>query len=450
MALSGLDIFKKLPKTNCKKCNFPTCLAFAMQVAAGKTEISSCPDVSDDVVAQIAEATAPPIRPVTIGAGDNALKIGEETVMFRHDKRFEHQPGIGLLITDEMSEEILNNHIKQFNAIGFERVGVMMKAEIIAIKSVTGDIERFKAVVKKVMDETQALLVLMSNSPDILKAGLDICGQRKPLICGVTTDNLDRIAQLAKEYNCPVTANGKQLEDLADLTNKLNSSGVKDIVLYPTTTSVKDRLEQETMIRRLPLKKTFRPLGYPTIIFPSDFTSEKDEEMLIASTFVARYSGIIILSTLEPHYIYPLFCLRMNIYTDPQRPMTMEEKVYEFNNPDKNAPILVTTNFSLTYFLVSGEIESSRKPVWLAIQNTEGLSVLTAWSAGKFNAESIAKFIKNSGIIEKVSHKNVVIPGYVAELSGDLEEELGHGWKVTVGPREAPSLPGFLKQWQAN
>jgi acetyl-CoA decarbonylase/synthase complex subunit gamma len=450
MALSGLDIFKKLPKTNCKKCNLPTCLAFAMQVAAGKTEISSCPDVSDDVVAQIAEATAPPIRPITIGSGDSALKIGEETVMFRHDKRFEHQPGIGLLVTDEMRDEILNSHIKQFNTTGFERVGVMMKAEVMAIKSVTGDVELFKAVVKKVMNETQALLVLISDSPDILKAGLDICGTRKPLICGVTKDNLDSVAQLAKEYNCPVTVKGAQLDEIADLTGKLNLAGVKDIVLYPTTTSTKDRFEQETMIRRLSLKKIYRPLGFPTIIFPSDFTQDKDEEILIASTFVARYSGIIILSTLEPHYTYPLFCLRMNIYTDPQRPMTMEEKVYGFNNPDKDAPILVTTNFSLTYFLVSGEIESSRKPVWLAIQNTEGLSVLTAWSAGKFNAESIAKFIKNSGIIEKVSHKNIVIPGYVAELSGDLEEELGPGWKVTVGPREAPSLPGFLKQWQIN
>jgi len=449
MALSGLDIFKKLPKTNCKKCNFPTCLAFAMQVAAGKVEISSCPDVSPDVVAQIAEATAPPIRPITIGTGDNALKIGEETVMFRHDKRFEHQPGIGLLLTDEMSDETLNKHIEQFKTAAFERVGVMMRAEILAIKSVTKDVERFKAVVKRAMDETQGLLILMSDSPDILKAGLSICSERKPLICGVNADNLAEIAQLAKEYNCPVVAKGVGIDEIADLTNKLSSAGVKDIVLYPVSTSMKDRFEQETMIRRLPLKKTFRPLGFPTIIFPSDFTTDKDEEMLIAATFVARYSGIIILSTLEPHYTYPLFCLRMNIYTDPQRPMTMEEKVYEFNNPDQNAPILVTTNFSLTYFLVSGEIESSRKPVWLAIQNTEGLSVLTAWSAGKFNAESIAKFIKNSGIMEKVSHRNVVIPGYVAELSGDLEEELGAGWKVTVGPREAPSLPGFLKQWQA-
>lgn len=450
MALSGLDIFKKLPKTNCKKCNFPTCLAFAMQVAAGKTEISSCPDVSDDVVSQISEATAPPIRPVTIGTGEDALKIGEETVMFRHDKRFEHQPGIGLLLTDEMNDETLSKHIEQFKATGFERVGIMMKTEVMAIKSITGDVERFKAVVKRVMDETQALLVLMSDSPVVLEAGLSLCSDRKPLLCGVNADNLAQVAQLAKENNCPVVVKGKTIDELADLTTKLTSSGIKDIVLYPMAASLKDRFEQETMIRRLALKKTFRPLGFPTINFPCDWTSSKDEEMLIASTFVAKYSGIIILSTLEPHYTYPLFCLRMNIYTDPQRPMTMEEKVYEFNNPDKDSPILVTTNFSLTYFLVSGEIESSRKPVWLAIQNTEGLSVLTAWSAGKFNAESIAKFIKSSGIAEKVSHRNLIIPGYVAELSGDLEEEMGAGWKVLVGPREAPSLPGFLKQMQMN
>lgn len=446
MALSGLEIFKKLPKTNCKKCNFPTCLAFAMQVATGKVEISLCPDVSAEAIAQIAALTAPPIRPITIGTGENGLKIGEETCMFRHDKRFEHQPGIGLLITDD-DDEGLESKLKQFNSIGFERVGVMMKPELIAIKSVSLDIEKFKAVVKRVMDETEASLVLMSDSPEMLEAGLSICDERRPLLCGATKDNLDQIAQIAKKNNVPVVAKGGDLDELADMTAKLNLAGIKDILLYPTATSLKSRFEQEVMVRRLPLKKQLRSLGFPTILFPSDFTKDKDEEMLIAATFVAKYAGIIILSNLEPHYLYPLFTERMNIYTDPQRPMTMEEKVYEFSNPDKDSPLLVTGNFALTYFLVSGEVESSKKGVWLAIQNTDGLSVLTAWAAGKFNAESVAKFIKGSKIAENLSHRNIVIPGYVAEISGELEEELGSDWKVIVGPREASSIPSFLKQW---
>ncbi|MDI6751380.1 MAG: acetyl-CoA decarbonylase/synthase complex subunit gamma [bacterium] len=447
MALSGLDIFKKLPKTNCKKCNFPTCLAFAMQVATGKIEVSLCPDVSPEVVAQIAEATAPPIRPITIGAGENGLKIGEETVMFRHDKRFEHQPGIGLLITDEMDDKTLQRLLERFNTVRFERVGVMMKPELIAIKSLSGNPEKFKALVKRVMDETPALLVLMSDSAEILKAGLSICEKKRPLLCGVTKDNLDQVAQIAKESNTPVVVKGGDLDELADLTAKLNAVGIKDILLYPITTSLKSRFEQEVMIRRLPLKKQIKALGFPTILFPSDFTLDKDEEVLIAATFVAKYASIIILSNLEPHHLYPLFTERMNIYTDPQRPMTMEEKVYEFSNPDKDSPLLVTGNFALTYFLVTGEVESSKVGCWLAIQNTDGLSVLTAWAAGKFNAESVAKFIKTSKITENLSHRNIVIPGYVAEISGELEEELGSDWKVIVGPREASSLPAFLKQW---
>ena len=447
MALSGLDIFKKLPKTNCKKCNFPTCLAFAMQVATGKIEVSLCPDVSPEVVAQIAEATAPPIRPITIGTSENGLKIGEETVMFRHDKRFEHQPGIGLLVTDD--DEELEGKLKQFNSIGFERVGVMMKPELIAIKSVSGDTERFKAVVKRVMDETPALLVLVSDSSDILEAGLSICGKKRPLLCGVNKANLDQVATLAKENNCPLVVKGEDLDELADLTAKLNAIGIKEILLYPTATSLKSRFEQEVMIRRLPLKKQLRALGFPTILLPSDFTKDKDEEVLIAATFVAKYAGIILLSNLEAHYLYPLFTERMNIYTDPQRPMTMEEKVYEFSNPDKDSPLLVTGNFALTYFLVTGEVESSKVGCWLAIQNTDGLSVLTAWAAGKFNAESVAKFIKGSKVAENLSHRNIVIPGYVAEISGELEEELGSDWKVIVGPREASSIPAFLKQWQS-
>jgi acetyl-CoA decarbonylase/synthase complex subunit gamma len=435
-----------------------------MQVATGKVEISLCPDVSAESKAQIAEATAPPIRPITIGIGENELwhylsppklsrhisfyLFGEETVMFRHDKRFEHQPGIGVLVTDEMDDKTLQGLLEKFNAVRFERVGVMMKPELIAIKSLSGNPEKFKVLVKRVVDETSALLVLMSDSPEILKAGLSICVEKRPLLCGATKDNLDQVAQIAKENNTPVVVKGGDLDELADLTNRLNSSSVKDILLYPTTTSLKSRFEQEVMTRRLPIKNKLRALGFPTILFPSDFTEDKDEEILISATFVAKYAGIIILSNLEPHYLYPLFTERMNIYTDPQRPMTMEEKVYEFSNPDKDSPLLVTGNFALTYFLVTGEVESSKVGCWLAIQNTEGLSVLTAWAAGKFNAESVAKFIKGSKIAENLSHRNIVIPGYVAEISGELEEELGSDWKVIVGPREASSIPSFLKQWQ--
>ncbi|MFH1563311.1 MAG: acetyl-CoA decarbonylase/synthase complex subunit gamma [Nitrospirota bacterium] len=448
MALSGLEIFKKLPKTNCKECNFPTCLAFAMQVAAGKVEIGQCPHVSEEIKAELSESAAPPIRGITIGAGDGALKIGEETVMFRHDKRFEHQPGFALLITDQMSEEEVNKKIAQFNSTKFERVGITMKAELIAIKSVSGDLTKFESLINKVKGQTQGLLVLMSDSVEVLKVAVAGCKECKPLLYAATKDNVEQMAQIAKENACPLAVKANNLDELAELTVKLTGAGVKDLVIDSGARTIKKCLEDHIMLRRLALKKAFRPLGFPTITFPCEMTKDTMEEALIASMFVAKYAGIIVLSDLDPARLYPLFTLRMNIYTDPQRPMMMEEKIYEINSPTQDSPVLITTNFSLTYFIVSGEIEASKTPTWLCVMNTEGLSVLTAWSAGKFVADAIAPFIKKCGIAEKVNHRNLVIPGYVAQISGELEEELGGDWKVTVGVREASDLPVFLQRFK--
>ncbi|MEW6095432.1 MAG: acetyl-CoA decarbonylase/synthase complex subunit gamma [bacterium] len=448
MALSGLEIFKKLPKTNCKECKFPTCLAFAMQLAAGKVELDQCPHISDEVKAELSESAAPPIRGVTIGVGDGALKIGEETVLFRHDKRFEHQPCIALLIKDDMSEDEVNKKIEQFNSTQFERVGVLMKAELVAIKNVTKDVAKFDALVNKVKNQTNASLVLMSDSPEVLKQALATCKERKPLLYAATTQNAEQMAQISKDNGCPLTAKANGLDELAQLTTKLTAMGCKDIVLDPGSSNIKSAFQDQTMIRRLALKKTFRPLGFPTIAFPYELTDAPLEEVLIASMLITKYTGIIVLSDLDPAKLYPLLTLRMNIYTDPQKPMMMEEKIYEINSPTPNSPLLITTNFSLTYFIVSGEIEASKVPTWLCVMNTEGLSVLTAWSAGKFVADLIAPFIKKCGITEKINHRNLIIPGYVAQISGELEDELGEGWKVTVGVREASDLRVFLQKFR--
>lgn len=448
MALSGLEIFKKLPKTNCKECKFPTCLAFAMQLAAGKVELSQCPHVSAEVVAELSESAAPPIRGVTIGVGDNGLKIGEETVLFRHDKRFEHQPGFAILIKDDMSEDEVNKKIEQFNSTQFERVGVMMRAELVAIKNVTGDLAKFESLVNKVKTQTKSALILMSDSPEILKSAVGNCKEHKPLLYAATKENAEQMAQIAKDNGCPLAVKASGLDELAELTLKLTGMGCKDIVLDPGSKNIKMALQDQTIIRRLALKKTFRPLGFPTITFPCELTNDPLEEALIASMLVTKYAGIIVLSDLDPARLYPLFTLRMNIYTDPQRPMMMEEKIYEINSPTSDSPLLITTNFSLTYFMVSGEIEASKVPTWLCVMNTEGLSVLTAWSAGKFVADLIAPFIKRCGIAEKINHRNLIIPGYVAQISGELEDELGSDWKVTVGVREASDLPVFLQKFR--
>lgn len=446
MGLTGIQIFKKLPKTNCKECNFPTCLAFAMALAGGKTDIEKCPYVSDEVKAELSESSAPPIKPITIGVEDNALTIGEETVLFRHDKRFEHPTGIGVLIRDTEDEQKIDEKIKYLKELQYIRVGVKLKPEIAALENISGNKDKFLTLVNKVRDMTDSCILLMSEDVNILSDAVDICKDRKPLIYAATMDNYQKIADIVKDVNCPVVAKANGLDELAELTQHMTKSGIKDIVLDSGAENLKQVFEEQIFIRRLALLKTFRPLGFPTILFPYKMTDNIMEEILIGSIFISKYAGILIFSDIQPHHMMPLLVYRLNIFTDPQRPLTMTEGVYEFGNPDENSPVLITCNFSLTYFIVSGEIETSNIPTWLCVMNTDGLSVLTAWSAGKFVPDLIAPFIKRCGIENKVKHRNIVIPGYVAQISGELEEELGGSWKVQVGCREASDLPVFLQQ----
>ncbi|MBW2058188.1 MAG: acetyl-CoA decarbonylase/synthase complex subunit gamma [Deltaproteobacteria bacterium] len=445
MGLTGIQIFKLLPKTNCGECGVPTCLAFAMALAAGKAELSSCPYVSDEAKAQLAEASAPPIRPLTIGAGENALKIGGETVLFRHEKTFVNPTGMAVLIRDTMDDAEVGGRLKAFNEARFERVGLILRPELVAVKEESGDEKRFVGLIERVMKETDAGLVLMSEKTELLAAGVRACAERVPLIYAATNGNSEALADLAKEHNCPLAAKAKDLEELSRLTTRLDQAGVKDIVLDPGSRTMRRAFEDEIFIRRAALQKKFRPLGYPTITFPCEMTDDPMKECLIAATFIAKYGGIVVLSDFQGHSLFPLLVERMNIYTDPQRPMMMTEGIYEIGNPDENSPVLITTNFALTYFVVSGEIEASRVPSYLLVMDTEGLSVLTAWAAGKFVGDAMGMFIKKCGIGEKIKRKRIIIPGLVAAVSGDLEEELGSEWEVAIGPREAAHIAAFLK-----
>ena len=446
MPFTGIEIFKLLPKTNCGDCGVPTCLAFAMNLAGGKVELSACPHVSEEARAQLEEASAPPITPVTIGVGDRALKIGGETVMFRHEKRFENPPGFAILISDSMEDSEIDNKLKRFNELQYERVGLTLRPELVAVKDDSGDTQKFEAVVSKVKQDSDCGIILMSSNPDILAAGLKVCADRKPLIYAATGDNLDRMAELAKENSCPVVAKASNLEELTQLTTKLTAAGVKDIVLDSGARTLRRAFEDQIFIRSAALNKKFRPLGFPTIILPCEMTDNPMKEAIIASVFVAKYGGIIVLSDFQGHSLFPLLVERLNIYTDPQRPLATTEGIYEIGNPDENSPVLLTSNFSLTYFIVSGEIEASKISSYLLVMDTEGLSVMTAWAAGKFVADAIAPFVKKSGIMDKVKHHKLIIPGYAAVESGALEEELP-GWEILTGPREGAHIPAYLKTW---
>jgi acetyl-CoA decarbonylase/synthase complex subunit gamma len=447
MALTGIEIFKLLPKTNCGECGVPTCLAFAMNLAAGKAELTACPHVSDEAREKLSAASAPPILPVTIGVGDRALKIGGETVMFRHEKRFENPPGLAILISDAMEDSEVDARLEKFKTMEYERVGLTLRPDLIAVKADSGDAKKFEALVNKVKGNGDANIILMSDNADVLAAGVKACADRKPLIYAATKDNIDSVSSLAKENDCPVAVKASSLEELAELTEKLTAAGIKNIVIDSGARTVRQALEDQIIIRSAALNKKFRPLGYPTIVFPGEMTDNPMKEGVIASILMAKYAGIIVLSDFHGESLFPLLVERLNIYTDPQRALATVEGIYEINNPNENSPLMVTSNFSLTYFIVSGEIENSKVPSYLYVKDTEGLSVMTSWAAGKFSADIIGPAIKKSGIADKIKHQKLIIPGYIAAESGGLEEELP-GWEILVGPREGAHIPAYLKTWK--
>jgi len=445
MALTGIQIFKMLPKTNCGECGVPTCLAFAMNLASGKAELSACPYVSDEAREMLDEASAPPIAPVAIGAGERALKVGGETVMFRHEKTFYNPTGLGAMVTSDINPDELDKKLKEWNALQFERVGLNLRPELVVIKDVNGDASAFVSAAKKVAEESEFGLILMSDNVEVLKAGIGVCVFKKPLLYAATAENADDMGTLAKENGLPLAIKAENIDDLIVLSNKLTGMGLKNLVLDPGSREMKQAFEDQVVIRRAALKAGNRSLGFPTITFPCEMASNLDVETIIASLFIAKYAGIVVLSDFTGESVFPLLLERLNIFTDPQRPMTVTEGIYEIGAPDENSPVLVTTNFSLTYFIVSGEIEGSRVPSWLLIMDTEGLSVMTAWAAGKFSGDAVGMFVKKCGIGDKVSHKKIVIPGYAASISGEMEEELPD-WEIMIGPRDASLIPKFLKE----
>jgi len=444
MALTGIQIFKLLPKTNCKECGVPTCLAFAMNLASGKAELDSCPYVSDEARAQLAEASAPPIRPVELGKGVRTAKTGGETVLCRHEKTFYNPTLFAGIITSDTSEADVAAKLGVWNALQYERVGLNLRPELVALKDVNGDGVAFAALAKQVAETSEFNLVLMSESADVIEGAVKTAGFKRPLIYAATEVTADALGKIAVDNDLPLAVKADSVEGLIALTDKLTGMGIKDLVIDSGAREVKQALEDQVAIRRAALKDGNRSLGFPTIVFPCEMASNIDMEGLIAAMFVAKYGGIVVMSDLTTEVIFPLLLERLNIFTDPQRPMTVTEGIFEIGTPDENSPVLVTTNFALTYFIVSGEIEASKVPAWLLVKDSEGLSVLTAWAAGKFGGDDVGMFVKKSGIMDKVKHTELIIPGYAAAIAGDVEEELS-GWTITVGPREAAHIAGFLK-----
>ncbi|MBC2711685.1 MAG: acetyl-CoA decarbonylase/synthase complex subunit gamma [Desulfosarcina sp.] len=444
MALTGIQIFKLLPKTNCKECGVPTCLAFAMNLASGKAELDACPYVSDEAREKLSEASAPPIRPIVVGKGVRKATTGGETVQYRHEKTFFNPTLLAAQVGSDIAAADLETKLKGWNALQFERVGLNLRPELVAVKDVGGSADAFAAVAKQVAETSEFNVILMTEDAEVMKAGVAAAGFKRPLMYAATEANVDAFGAIAKENDLPLAIRADSIEGLVPLSDKLTGMGVKDLVLDPGSREPKQCHQDMIAIRRSALKDQNRTVGFPTIAFPCEMADNLDVETMLGAMYVAKYGGIVVMSDFAGESLFPLLLERLNIYTDPQRPMTVTEGIYPINNPDENSRVLVTTNFALTYFIVSGEIEASKVPSWLLIKDSEGLSVLTAWAAGKFAGDDVGMFVKKSGITDKIKHQEIVIPGYAASIVGDVEEELP-GWTITVGPREAAHIPGFLR-----
>ena len=446
MALTGLDIYKLLPKTNCKKCGRPTCLAFAMQLAQKKANLSDCPDVSEEAKKILGAASAPPIKLVTVGTGAKKVEVGEENVLFRHEEKFYHPTGVAVTIQDDLSDSAFSDRLKKINNLKISRVGTEIEIDLIAVINKSNDAQKFAEAAKKVSSGSHLSIILSSTSVENMKAALASCAEKRPLIHGANSQNCGAMTALAKEKNCPMTVTAPTLEELTDLAECAKKAGVEDVVLDVSGNNPKEVLQKLTKIRRAALKKNFRSLGFPMITFISD--EDPFQEISLASTYLLKYAGIVAVNACEPWAIMPLLTTRANIFTDPQKPIQVEPKLYAVGDAKEDSPVLFTTNFSLTYYTVEGEVEGSRVPAYILSVDTGGTSVLTAYSGDKLNDKVVAKAMADAKVETKVKHRKLIIPGLVAVMSGKLQETLG--WEILVGPREASGLSSYLKTvWRA-
>lgn len=448
MALKGLDIFKLTPKKNCKDCGFPTCLAFSMKVAAGAVEISKCPHMDSSALEKLSEATAPLMKTITVGKGENEYKLGGETVLFRHSKTFVNRNRFAIMFCDCMSDEEIDRKIENMKKVNYVRIGEEMKAEIAAI-NYSGNKDRYIEIINKIKNSgLKVAYMLTCEDVSVMKEALALVKDENPIVYGANKDNYKEMVELVKADKLVLGVKAPSLEELYALVEEIHKAGYKELILDPGSSSIKEAFQNTVQIRRINLDGQDRVFGYPSVIFANKLANnDKFMEVALSTLFTMKYGSIIVLDDMDYARALPLFALRQNIFTDPQRPMRVEPNVYPINNPDDNSPVMVTVDFALTYFIVSGEVERSKVPVWMLIPDAGGYSVLTSWAAGKFTASSIAKFVKESGVEEKTKSRKLIIPGKVAVLKGDLEENLP-GWEIVVGTNEALHIPKFLKEFK--
>jgi acetyl-CoA decarbonylase/synthase complex subunit gamma len=441
MSLTGLEIFKLLPKTNCKKCGVPTCLAFAMQLAQKRAKLEDCPHISDEAKNKLAAAAEPPMRKVVFGEAETQMQMGQETVLFRHEEKFYNPTVVAVTVSDTLAEEELKKRIETVKSLQFERVGTHVGVGAVAVTNESGSPETFASICSTVKDGLDLALILVTNSATAMSAAVKEVGTKKPLLAFATTDTAEEMAGIAKANECPLAIKAESIETLSELSETVTKAGVQDIVLALDAPNLREQLYGLSRIRTLALKKGYRPLGYPTISFVGKGDANHQGAMAIG--LACKFTSLVVMDMAEPHAVLPLLTAVMNVFSDPQKPAQVEPKVYKIGEPDENSPLMFTTNFSLTYYSVESDIEASRVPSYVLVVDTEGTSVLTAYSGDKLNEKAVADAMTKCKVEELVKHRKMIIPGYVAVMSGKLEEATN--WEIMVGPRECSMLPKYLQ-----
>ena len=441
MALKGLDIFKLSPKKNCKECGSPTCMAFCMKVAQGAVALDKCPYFSEEAKAKLSEATAPPMKTITVG---NDIKLGGETVLFRHEKTLVNRNRFAVPVCTCMDEAAADQKLADIQKVDYERIGEREYIEFVMVRCEKDSAGKWEDLVKKAA-ATGRTLILNCTCPECAKKALAICKDGKPILNGATPENFEEMSAIATEAGVTLGVHADSLSELHDLIAKLEAAGNKNLIIDVTGKTVKETFANTVLVRRTALKDGDRTFGYPSIVDLAKLAAgDEHRETALAAVFTLKYGSIIVMERLGYAEALPLYGLRQNVFTDPQKPMKVAPGIYPMNGATPDDPCMLTVDFALTYFLVSGEIERSNVPVNLLITDASGMSVLTAWAAGKFSSSSIKKFFDEFELDKKINNRTLVIPGKVAVMKGEIQDKLPD-WNVVVGTREAVEIVKFLK-----
>ncbi len=456
--LSGIEVYKNLPRTNCGDCGLPTCMAFAMQVASKKRALDGCPHVSDEARAALGDAQVPPMATLSLGSGDRVLTIGGETVMHRHEERFQHPPILAVGLSAALGDAEFAERLDAIEALTFERVGRTIGVDAIAIRHDGVDVDRYGAVVTRIAAATDRVLLLLCDDPHVLAPAVAAVADRKPLLVAATEANADAMASVACQYGLPLVLKASGIDRTAALSERIAAAGVRGLLLDPSPSHVADAVGVMIQLRRLALEQRVRSLGFPTYVdvgglvdatldLDLDADARATAEMMAGLSFVMRYAGVMVLDTIEPWAVHPIVTARQDVYTDPQVPNEVEAKLYEIGHPGPEAPVLVTTNFALTYFTVAGEVANSKVPCFICVVDTEGMGVLNAYADDRLTVDRVVAVVREQGAMDRVNHSRLIIPGLVARMRMGIEEV--SGWQVIVGPDSAAGIPHFLHTVQS-